>query len=242
MARSVFQTDIQIPAGTSTLPGLLAMPSAPSGLVVFVHGSGSSRLSPRNMLVARELQAAGFATFLFDLLTEDEAQNRTNVFDITFLANRLLMAVDWLARRRDIQALSIGLFGASTGAAAALTAAARQPQRFRAVISRGGRPDLADAFLPRVSAPTLLIVGEADTDVLRLNRAAFAKLVCAKALKVVPDATHLFEEPGTLDMVIDLACAWFKAHLVPPRPSRPEVHQTSTLSPMISGGKMMPIP
>jgi putative phosphoribosyl transferase len=198
------------PAG---LDGLLSLPTPCRGLVLFAHGSGSSRLSPRNTHVAEALQGAGLGTLLFDLLTEAEALDRANVFDIPLLGERLLMATDWAARDTETAGLPLGYFGASTGAAAALVAAARAGARVGAVVSRGGRPDLAGAALPAVAAPTLLIVGGADHEVLALNEAALAELRCEKALEVVPGATHLFEEPGTLDAVIGLARRWFLDHL-----------------------------
>jgi putative phosphoribosyl transferase len=178
-------------------------------VVLFAHGSGSSRLSPRNTLVARSLHHAQIATLLFDLLTDEEAIDRRNVFDIPLLASRLLQATDWLGDRHRCCGLPMGYFGASTGAAAALVAAARAGSRIAAVVSRGGRPDLANWALPSVTAETLLIVGDADTQVLALNRAAFARLSCMKRLIVVPGATHLFEEPGKLEEVAKLACRWF---------------------------------
>lgn len=194
------------------LEGLLALPEAASGIVLFAHGSGSSRLSPRNTYVAEAMQAAGLATLLFDLLSEPEAADRARVFDIPLLADRLVMATEWIAAQPETAAMAIGYFGASTGAAAALVAAARIEQDIAAVVSRGGRPDLADAELARVRAPTLLIVGGADSVVLDLNRMALAQMTCEKKLSVVPGATHLFEEPGTLDDVIDLARSWFVEH------------------------------
>lgn len=199
------------------LPGALDIPASARGLILFAHGSGSSRLSPRNIHVGETLRDAGFGTLLFDLLSEEEADIRAHVFDIELLAERLSAAADWLAARTATSALAMGLFGASTGAAAALVAAANRPERFRAVVSRGGRPDLAGEALRRVKAPTLLIVGGNDHEVLSLNRAALARLDCVKALEVVPGATHLFEEPGTLDRVTDLACNWFLAYLCRPR-------------------------
>jgi alpha-beta hydrolase superfamily lysophospholipase len=189
------------------------MPEPARGIVLFAHGSGSSRFSPRNNYVAEALQAAGLATLLFDLLTEPEAANRDRVFDIPLLAERLLMATEWTALEPETAALPIAYFGASTGAASALVAAARSIRDIAAVVSRGGRPDLAGADLKRVRAPTLLIVGGADEAVLNLNRAALAQLTCEKKLAVVPGATHLFEEPGTLDEVILLARDWFVDHL-----------------------------
>lgn len=190
------------------LPGFLAVPEAATGIVVFAHGSGSSRLSPRNQRVAQGINKAGLATLLFDLLLPEEAEDRRNVFDIPLLATRLEEALDWLGQG-EFASLSIGLFGASTGAAAALIAAARRADEISAVVSRGGRPDLAAAALARVKAPTLLIVGGYDDEVIKLNESALAELHCQKHLEIVPGATHLFEERGTLDAVIQLATAWF---------------------------------
>lgn len=206
------ESSVWIPASRSSLPGTLSVPASAVGLVLFAHGSGSSRLSPRNQLVASELRNAGFATLLFDLLTEPEADDRRNVFDIPFLAERLLAATRWTASDPRTQLVPIGYFGASTGAAAALVAAAREPD-VRAVVSRGGRPDLAGASLAHVTAPTLLIVGGEDSQVLDLNRQALAALRCTKELAVVPGATHLFEEPGTLEQAARLATNWFLHHL-----------------------------
>jgi dienelactone hydrolase len=195
------------------LDGLLSLPEPTAGIVLFAHGSGSSRLSPRNTYVAEALQEAGLATLLFDLLTDEEAADRALVFDIPLLAERLAMATEWITAQPEASALPVGYFGASTGAAAALVAAARGGRDIAAVVSRGGRPDLADTDLPQVRAPTLLIVGGADDVVLELNRMALAKLTCEKELAIVPGATHLFEEPGTLDQVIALARDWFAGHL-----------------------------
>jgi dienelactone hydrolase len=193
--------------------GLLGLPAtATSGIVLFAHGSGSSRLSPRNIFVAEALQRAGVATLLFDLLTDQEAANRANVFDIPLLADRLDQAATWLSTTAAGRDLPIGFFGASTGAAAALVAAAGR-QDVRAIVSRGGRPDLAGDALEKVAAPTLLIVGGHDPDVLDLNRAAYRRLCCKRQLEVVPGATHLFEEPGTLRSVVTLARVWFLKHL-----------------------------
>jgi len=194
---------------------VLAVPTGAQALVLFAHGSGSSRLSPRNNYVAHALHEIGIGTLLFDLLTEDEAADRANVFDITLLARRLRMAAEWVGRQKLAATLPLGFFGASTGAAAALVAAAQSPHSVRAIVSRGGRPDMAGRALPKVKAATLLIVGGNDPEVLALNRRALAELTCEKALKVVPGATHLFEEAGALDEVIALASAWFSAHLVP---------------------------
>jgi pimeloyl-ACP methyl ester carboxylesterase len=200
--------------GGLRLPGSLQLPPGPvRGLVVFAHGSGSSRHSPRNRFVADELSKRGCATLLFDLLTDEEALDRRNVFDIPLLAGRLREAIAWQAGVREIADLPTGLFGASTGAAAALVAAAAEPDRVAAVVSRGGRPDLAGAALPKVRAPTLLIVGGADEEVLDLNRWAAARMTCENALRVVPGATHLFEERGALVAVAALAGDWFVEHM-----------------------------
>ena len=201
----------------SSLQGDLAVPAQARGLVLFAHGSGSSRLSERNRWVARALQRHGLATLLFDLLTLDEARDRRKVFDIALLGQRVQEALQWARQREDLSGLPLCLFGASTGAAAALVAAADRPQGIAAVVSRGGRPDLAQEHLPRVQAPTLLIVGGDDDEVLELNRWALRQLRCAKRLEVVPGATHLFEEPGTLESVAALAADWFLKHL-PHRP------------------------
>ncbi|MFI4974941.1 MAG: erythromycin esterase family protein [Caulobacterales bacterium] len=205
------------------LVGDLHVPVEATGVVLFAHGSGSSRLSPRNRAVAADLNRRGFATLLFDLLTDLEAADRGNVFDIDLLAERLLQAVAWIDLQPELARLPLGLFGASTGAAAALTAAARLGVRASAVVSRGGRPDLAGAeVLAQVTAPTLLIVGAEDHQVIELNRTALAQLRCEKLLRLVPDATHLFEEPGTLEAVMWLAGAWFEAHLVARAPQPAE--------------------
>ena len=192
------------------LPAELSVPDSARMVVAFAHGSGSSRLSPRNREVARYLNSRGLGTFLFDLLTEGEAADRGNVFDIDLLATRVTWAIDWL--RREYPALAIGLFGASTGAAAALVAASERAGDVAAVVSRGGRPDLAGAALSRVRAPTLLIVGGRDYDVISMNSDAARMLTCEHRLEIVPGATHLFEEPGTLDEVAALAADWFRTH------------------------------
>ena len=195
--------------------GLLGLPAAPArGIVLFAHGSGSSRFSPRNAYVADALRQAGFATLLFDLLTDDEAEDRANVFDIALLAGRLDQAATRVREMAAGRDLPLGFFGASTGAAAALVAAAGR-QDVRAVVSRGGRPDLADQALPKVTAATLLIVGGNDPEVLSLNRAAYQRLRCTRQLEIVPGATHLFEEKGTLEAVVALARDWFARHLAP---------------------------
>ena len=204
------QTIEMLPLG---LQGSLAVPGGASGIVLFAHGTASSRLSPRNMHVARALNEAGLATLLFDLLLPHEAQDRQRVFDISLLAGRLEEALDWIEEEETTTDLSVGLFGASTGAAAALTAAARRPELIKAVVSRGGRPDLAERVLARVRAPTLLIVGELDQVIIELNRRAMAQLTSPTRLEIVPGATHLFEEPGALDQVVTLATAWFKQFL-----------------------------
>lgn len=206
-----FHENIAVEIGSMRLPALLGVRQELHGLVIFAHGSG--RFSPRNNYVAERLREAGFVTLLLDLLTEEEEQDRRNVFDIGLLAQRLALANDWAgddARTRD---LAVGYFGASTGAAAALIATALPDSRIKAVVSRGGRPDLADASLAGVQAPTLLIVGSCDEGVIELNRAALARLNAPKELVLVAGAGHLFEEPGTLDEVVAHASRWFKAHL-----------------------------
>jgi len=202
--------------GRWSLAGELASPRPGSGLVLFAHGSGSSRLSPRNRLVAQTLQRRGLGTLLFDLLSPAEAADRAHVFDIALLAGRLVEAIDTLRQRPDLAGTRLGLFGASTGAAAALVAAAERPQDVFAVVSRGGRPDLAADALARVRAPTLLIVGAADPEVAMLNRDAYGLIGATKALEIVPRATHLFEEAGALERVAQLAADWFVEHLAPP--------------------------
>lgn len=196
------------------LAGDLLTPPQPRGLVIFAHGSGSSRFSPRNREAAEALVAAGMAVLLFDLLTEGEARDRAKVFDIDLLAQRLVQAIDWAGGRSDLRALPIGLFGASTGAAAALRAAAERPDVVAAVVSRGGRPDLAGTALARVRAPTLLIVGGDDEPVLTWNREAARRFAGPVETAVVPGATHLFEEPGALQAAIRLAVAWFSRRLL----------------------------
>jgi dienelactone hydrolase len=195
------------------LRGTLVWPERANALIVFAHGSGSSRLSPRNVQLARAFNARGMATFLFDLLTAEEDSERRNVFDISRLADRLVHAIRWLDEEQETGGLHLGLFGASTGAAAALIAAARLGKRVEAVVSRGGRPDLAMADLPKVSAATLLIVGGEDTPVIALNEEAFAELHAPKALEIVSGATHLFSEPGALEQVIEHAADWFQRYL-----------------------------
>lgn len=197
------------------LAGDLGVPEDPQGLVLFAHGSGSSRRSPRNRAVAAHLRDAGLATLLFDLLTETESLDRANVFDIPLLADRLVAATQWVADDADVGSLPVGYFGASTGAAAALVAAATLGDTIGAVVSRGGRPDLAGDALRAVRAPTLLLVGGADDQVLALNRAALQKLGGPKELMVIPGATHLFEEPGALEDVAEHAAGWFRRYLAP---------------------------
>ncbi|MGZ6213954.1 MAG: dienelactone hydrolase family protein [Candidatus Limnocylindria bacterium] len=212
----VASAGVVIPAG-EPLQADLAIPPNACGAVVFAHGSGSGRFSPRNRRVAERLRDHGHATLLLDLLTSDEErideQTRELRFDIGLLARRLVAAVDWLHDDRTTRGLPIGVFGASTGAAAALVAAARRPATVRALVSRGGRPDLATVALAQVQAPTLLIVGGRDLDVLRLNRQAASQMSVAATLEVIPGAGHLFEEPGVLDRVADLAAEWFDRHL-----------------------------
>jgi pimeloyl-ACP methyl ester carboxylesterase len=203
----------QVRIGPRALPGDLELAMPSRALVVFAHGSGSSRLSSRNRWVAELLRRHALSTLLFDLLDADEATDRRKVFDIGLLGERVQQALDWAAGQAPLVGLSVGLFGASTGAAAALRAAAERPGRVAAVVSRGGRPDLAADNLPHVQAPTLLIVGGSDPEVLALNRLALRELRCNKRLEVVPSATHLFEEPGALGCVAQLAAAWFETHL-----------------------------
>ncbi len=203
---------ITVPSDSVDLEGELIIPKDAVGVVLFAHGSGSSRLSPRNQFVAGALRDAGIGTLLFDLLTENEAADRDNVFDIDFLAHRLIDATRWLRGSGKSMGLPLGYFGASTGAAAALAAAAQDPA-IGAVVSRGGRPDLAMRHLAGVKAPTLLIVGGNDYGVIELNEKAYRALRCEKSLKIVPGATHLFEEPGTLEAVVEHARGWFLAYL-----------------------------
>jgi pimeloyl-ACP methyl ester carboxylesterase len=201
---------VEIDADAVQLQGELALPAQAMGVVLFAHGSGSSRHSPRNTYVAGVLREAGLGTLLFDLLTTAEDRDYATRFDIALLTSRLVAATRWILRETPATALPIGYFGASTGAAAALAAAAQMGARIGAVVSRGGRPDLAGAAaLPQVTAPTLLIVGGRDPAVSALNREAYAQLGCVKMLHIVPGATHLFEEPGTLEQVAALASDWF---------------------------------
>lgn len=209
--------EVLIDTSAGPLEGFLALPSDSSSLVLFAHGSGSSRFSPRNNMVARALNDAGIGTLLFDLLTADEHRvdefTREYRFDIELLARRLVEAVDWAKQQADTKARHLGLFGSSTGAAAALIAAARRPAWVEAVVSRGGRPDLAGDALPQVEAATLMIVGGEDYQVIELNREAAARMRCDPQLRIVPGATHLFEEPGTLESVVALAIDWFQQTL-----------------------------
>jgi putative phosphoribosyl transferase len=214
---TVRTTPVQIRAGTALIDGDVAIPDRALGLIVFAHGSGSSRFSTRNRAVAQTLEDEGFATLLLDLLTRSEEavdlRTREYRFDIDRLGHRVVAALDWASGEPDISDLPIALFGASTGAAAALIAAAERPNAVRAVVSRGGRPDLAGDRLPRVEAPTLLIVGGADDAVIELNRQAMRRMHAPVSLEIVPGATHLFEEPGTLEEVSRLAAAWCRRYL-----------------------------
>jgi dienelactone hydrolase len=208
---------VEIPAGRDLVAADLVLPERASGLVIFAHGSGSGRHSPRNQAVARALQERGLGTLLADLLTpSEEAVDRIDAhlrFDIDFLGGRLVRIIDWARERPDLGARRFGLFGASTGAAAALVAAAARPGEIAAVVSRGGRPDLAGADLPQVTAPTRLIVGSLDTEVIELNEWAKARMHCPVTVDIVHGATHLFEEPGTLEQVASLAGEWFVRYL-----------------------------
>jgi len=210
---------VDVPMNGHALPGNLSIPANPRGIVLFAHGSGSSGDSPRNQFVARALERRKLATLLIDLLTPDEEfideQTAEYRFDIPMLAGRLLLIVDWLRQRPDTSPLPIGLFGASTGGGAALIAAANCPREIAAVVSRGGRPDLAGEALPQVTTPTLLIVGGFDTPVIEMNRDAMRQMPGEVKLEIVPDASHLFEEPGALERVAELAAAWFERHLQP---------------------------
>lgn len=213
MATEHFEQAVQIPIDSTRLEGSLAIPGQSKGLVVFAHGSGSSRFSPRNNYVAEILRQAGIGTLLMDLLTEQEDSAYETRFNIDLLTERLLLATRWVQEQPRTKDLKIGYFGASTGAAAALKAAAIEGSKIGAVVSRGGRPDLAGEALTRVQSPTLLIVGGRDTVVLQLNREALAKLKGKKELVIIPGATHLFEEPGALEEVARLATEWFKQYL-----------------------------
>lgn len=212
--------EVQVPSGSAWLEGELNVPAGAGGIALFAHGSGSSRQSPRNQYVARVIREAGIGTLLFDLLTQQEEaidrRTRQLRFNIGLLASRLVEATNWIITSTEPRPLPVGYFGASTGGAAALVAAATLGAAVGAVVSRGGRPDLAGAALPRVTAPTLLIIGGLDTLVIELNEQAYAELRCEKELKIVPGATHLFEEPGTLEEVAKVAAQWFQRYL-PPR-------------------------
>lgn len=210
---SRYEQTVHIIRSDLALEGILGTPPNAIGVVVFAHGSGSGRLSPRNNFVARFLQQHGLATLLLDLLTPGEAEDRRNVFDIDLLADRLILAKNWLEEDDRTKGLGIGYFGASTGAGAALQAAAREPSNIRAIVSRGGRPDLAEAYLPSVTAPTLLVVGGWDKPVIEMNQSAYELFTCEKKLIIVPGATHLFEEPGTLEQVAEHAQKWFRRYL-----------------------------
>lgn len=209
--------EVEIPLETRNLAGLLLMPASAEAVVLFAHGSGSGRFSPRNQYVADVLHEGGMATLLIDLLEQEEAEDRQKVFDIELLAERLQAAANWLRQEPQTRHLRLGYFGASTGAAAALVAAAREPDAVGAVVSRGGRPDLASSVLSDVQAPTLLIVGGNDQVVLDLNEQALRLLRCPKELVVIPGTTHLFPETGALEEVARLAEDWFQRYLVPPR-------------------------
>ncbi|HEX6292179.1 MAG TPA: alpha/beta family hydrolase [Herpetosiphonaceae bacterium] len=219
MEASAQQREVRVRADSVVLDGTLSIPDHPQGIVVFAHGSGSSRHSPRNRAVARTLQEAGLATLLFDLLTQDEEaidrQTAKLRFDIGLLARRLVGATDWLGEQPATAMLRIGYFGSSTGAGAALVAAAERSSVVGAIVSRGGRPDLAGAALDLVQAPTLLVVGGADTPVIALNEAAARRLHAVRQLEIIPGATHLFEEPGALERVAQLAARWFSSYLRP---------------------------
>jgi putative phosphoribosyl transferase len=207
------QREVAIVDGSARLQGVLSIPPRPLWLVIFAHGSGSSSRSPRNIAVAHRFVRDGLGTLLFDLLTDEEAADRRNVFDIPLLGRRLKVATEQIAGEEDVRDASVGYFGASTGAAAALTAAADLgPELIAAVVSRGGRPDLAGEKLAQVASPTLLIMGGRDPEVLRLNEEARRRLKCETELVVIPGATHLFEEPGALERVAELAAEWFALH------------------------------
>ena len=210
--RSEAQRLIHIQSGRAKIEGMLEVPAGAEGVVLFAHGSGSGRFSPRNQFVAHFLREQGLGTLLVDLLEPDESDDRSKVFDITLLADRLLSATEWLESEPSTQSLAIGYFGASTGAAAALQAAAAH-QEIAAVVSRGGRPDLAARYLPQVNAPTLFIVGGNDWSVIPLNQEAYELISAPKEIVIVPGATHLFEEPGALEEVARLAAGWFNRYL-----------------------------
>lgn len=206
---------LRIKVGDVFLEGELNMPENPSGLIIFSHGSGSSRFSPRNRLVSQFLNKNGFGTFLFDLLTQEEDQDYERRFDIELLSRRLEEVTRYLIKLPALNNIPLGYFGASTGAASALIAASKLQNKIKAVVSRGGRPDMASGYLEEVKAPTLLIVGELDFDVLNLNKKALEEIAGEKSLKIVDGATHLFEEPGTLEQVAELSLEWFIQNLKP---------------------------
>lgn len=213
MAVKIIQQLVKIPIGSIELEGILRLPEKAKAIVIFVHGSGSSRLSPRNAYVAEVLNRHGFGTLLFDLLTEEEDRIYENRFDIPLLARRLNQAASWIKMRRELRDLPIGYFGASTGAAAAIIGAAESGMGIKAVVSRGGRPDLAGGSLARLQSPILLIVGGEDGEVIALNEEAAAQIKCEKKISIVPGATHLFEEPGTLEQAAKSAAGWFEKFL-----------------------------
>ena len=208
------ETLVTIPDGKVRLPGSLEIPEGATGVVLFAHGSGSSRLSPRNNYVAEVLRQHGLGTLLMDLMTPEEDLVYERRFDIDLLTRRLIAATKWLQERDETRQLAIGYFGASTGAAAAIQAAAAQNKLIRAIVSRGGRPDLASPYLDKVNSPTLLIVGGHDDIVIELNQQAYEKITAVKELEIIPGATHLFEEPGALENVAKLAAGWFGKYLV----------------------------
>ena len=208
------EQDVQIKIDNVILSGILSIPEGARGIVLFAHGSGSSRFSPRNMFVAEELVEAGLATLLIDLLTEDEDEIYETRFDIDLITQRLIDVTSWIQKQPEAKNLKIGYFGASTGAAAALKAAAKLGSKTGAIVSRGGRPDLAGEDLSQVKAPTLLIVGGDDLEVIELNKEAYEELKCVKELEIIPGATHLFEEEGKLNWVAKYAADWFDKYLV----------------------------
>jgi putative phosphoribosyl transferase len=213
--QSVIEQSVMIEKEHLSLSGFLRVPAEANGIVLFAHGSGSGRFSPRNRFVAQQLQQGGIATLLIDLLMTSEEEDRRNVFDIDLLADRIVMASAWLQDNSHTKQLPLGYFGASTGAGAALQAAARAPFQVGAVVSRGGRPDLAQRYLPEVAAPTLLLVGGEDYPVIEMNQHAHRLLGCPKQLTIIPGATHLFEEPGAIEQVAEQALRWFQRYLAP---------------------------
>jgi putative phosphoribosyl transferase len=219
MGPAVAHAEVTIPLEAGHIEAELRVPHGATGLVVFAHGSGSSRFSSRNRAVAEHLETSAFATLLLDLLTREEervdVRTRQHRFDVAMLGQRVVVATDWAQQREDLRGLPIGYFGASTGAAAALIAATERPALVRAVVSRGGRPDLAEGALARLQAPTLLIVGGDDEPVIGMNREAMRRMNAPVEMQIVPGATHLFEEPGTLELVMELAAEWFRRHLGP---------------------------